>query len=141
MAFRPGFRAYVGLDNAGGSLQNLSAYFDDVSLPYSTEMLETTTFGSSVKRFIAGLSGGDTVSLSGPMDVTVVSHIGSCLAAQAAGTAGFSFEYGPGGSVAGQPKQTCEVLIAGFEPSTGVGGRAELSLTLQIDGAVTTATY
>jgi hypothetical protein len=49
--------------------------------------------------------------------------------------------YGPAGSVASTMKQTAEVLIASFETSVGVGGRAEFSATLQIDGAVANSTW
>lgn len=142
MAFRPGFRAYLGLDNAGGTLQNVSQYADDFSFPQAVEMLEVTPFGTAgVKRFIPGLSGGDTVSVSGALDTTLHSQIAGMLAAQKAGTAGFSLEYGAGGSVSGQPKQTAEVYVATYEVSSGVGGRTEFSASLQVDGAVTNSTY
>lgn len=141
MAFKPGHGAYIGLDNAAGSVQNVSTYGDDFSFPYSVEMLDVTTFGSSVKRFIPGLAGGDTLSVSGPLDVTLHSQIVGMLAAQAAGTAGFSILYGPGGSVSGQVKQTAEVYVASYETSTGVAGRAEFSASLQVDGAVTHTTW
>lgn len=141
MAFRQGFRAYVGLDNAAGSVQNVSTYADDFSFPYTVEMLETTTFGSVVKRFIPGLAGGDTVSVSGPLDATLHTQIAGMLAAQTAGTAGFSLIYGPGGSVSGQPSQAAEVYVASYETSTSVSGRVEFSASLQVDGAVTHTTF
>lgn len=141
MAFKPGHSAYIGLDNAAGSVQNVSTYGDDFSFPYTVEMLDVTTFGSSVKRFIPGLAGGDTLSLSGPLDTTLHSQIAGMLAAQAAGTAGFSILYGPGGSVSGLTKQSAEVYVASYETSTGVAGRAEFSASLQVDGAVTHGTW
>lgn len=141
MAFKAGHNAYIGLDNAAGAVQNVSTYGDDFSFPYTVEMLDVTTFGSSVKRFIPGLAGGDTLSVSGPLDVTLHSQIVGMLAAQAAGTAGFSLLYGPGGSVSGQPKQSAEVYVASYETSTGVAGRAEFSASLQVDGAVTHTTW
>lgn len=141
MAFKPGHSAYIGLDNAAGSVQNVSTYGDDFSFPQTVEQLEVTTFGSSVKRFIPGLAGGDTISLSGPLDVTLHSQIAGMLAAQAAGTTGFSILYGAGGSVASQPKQSAEVYVASYEVSTGVAGRAEYSCSLQVDGAVTNTTW
>lgn len=142
MAFRPGHLAYIGLDNAAGTVQNVSQYGDNFSFPQSIEMLEVTTFGTTgVKRFIPGLAGGDTLSLSGPLDTTLHSQIGGMLAAQAAGTAGFSVIYGPGGSVSGQVRQNAEVYVASYETSTGVAGRNEFSATLQVDGAVTNTTW
>ena len=141
MAFKPGHLAWLMLDGANGGGTNISTYADNFSFPQSVEMLETTTFGSSVKRFIPGLAGGDTLTASGPLDVALHSQFGSMLAAQAAGTAGFTLVYGPGGSVAAQVKQTVEVLVASYEVSTGVGGRVEYSASLQCDGAVTNAVW
>ena len=141
MAFKPGHLAYIGLDNAAGAVQNVSTYGDDFSFPYTVEMLDTTTFGSGVKRFIPGLAGGDTLSLSGPLDTTFHAQIAAMLGTQAAGGSSFSILYGPGGSVSGQPKQSAEVFIASYEPSTGVSGRAEYSCSLQVDGAVTHSTW
>lgn len=141
MAFKPGYLAFLLLDNAAGTPVNVSAYSDDFSFPQSTEMLETTVFGSSVKRFVAGLNGGDTLSLSGPLDTTLHAQLGSMKAAQDAGTAGFTVTYGPAGSVSGQPKISGEVLVASYEVTTGVGGRVEFSASLQVDGAVTNATW
>ena len=144
MAFTPGYKAYILLDGANGAGTNVSTYADDFSFPQSTEMLEVTTFsaaGTSSKRFIAGLTNGDTISVSGPLDVAYHSQIGSMLAAQAAGTAGFTLIYGPAGSVASAPKLTTEVLVANYEISTGVSGRGEVSCTFQVDGAVTNATW
>lgn len=141
MAFKAGKDAYIGLDNAAGAVQNVSTYADDFSFPYTVEMLDTTTFGSSVKRNIPGLAGGDTLSVSGPLDTTLYSQIAAMLGTQSASGSTFSILYGPGGSVASQPKQSAEVFIASFEISTGVAGRAEYSASLQVDGAVTFATW
>ena len=144
MAFTPGYKAFWQMDNAALSLQNLSTYADDFSLPISTEMLEVTTFsaaGTSSKRFIPGLTGGDTISVSGPTDTTLYSHITACIGSQSAVGSSFSVVYGPAGSVAGAPKQTCEVFVASFELSTGVAGRGEYSASLQVDGAVTNSTW
>ena len=141
MAFKPGYLTYLGLDNAAGAVQNVSPFADNFSFPQTVEMLEVSPFGSSVKRFIPGLAGGDTLTVSGPLDVTLHSQIAGMLAAQAAGTAGFSILYGPGGSVASQVKQTAEVYVASYEVSTGVGGRAEFSASLQVDGAVQNTTW
>lgn len=141
MAFKPGYLTYLGLDNAAGAVQNVSTYADNFSFPNTVEMLEVTTFGSTVKRFIPGLAGGDTLTMSGPLDVTLHSQFAGMLAAQAAGTAGFSILYGPGGSVAAQVKQTAEIYVASYEVSSGVGGRVEFSASLQVDGAVTNTTW
>lgn len=141
MAFKPGKDAWIGLDNAAGAVQNVSAYGDDFSFPYTIEMLDTTTFGSSVKRQIPGLAGGDTLSLSGPLDTTFHSQIAAMIGTQAAGGSTFSIIYGALGSVSALPKQSAEVFVANYTTSSGVAGRGEFSCTLQVDGAVTHATW
>ncbi len=141
MSFKPGKDAFILLDNAAGTPTNVSAYGDDFSFPYSIEMLETTTFGSSVKRFIPGLAGGDTLSLSGPLDTTFHSQIAAMLGTQSAGGSSFTITYAALGSVSGLPKQSAEVFLAGYETSSGVSGRGEFSCQLQVDAAVTHATW
>ena len=141
MAFTPGYKAFILLDGANGGGTNLSPYADDFSFPQSTEMLEVSSFGSASKRFIAGLNGGDTIPVSGPLDSTLHTQIVNMKAAQDAGTAGFTLVYGPAGSVASAPKLTVETLVASYEISTAVSGRAEFSASLQVDGAVTNASW
>ena len=141
MAASPGYKAFILLDGANGGGTNVSPYADDFSFPQSTEMLETTTFGSTSKRFIPGLNGGDTIPISGPLETAMYTQLTGMKAAQDAGTAGFTVVYGPAGSVASAPKQTAEVYVASIEISTGVAGRGEYSASLQVDGAVTNATW
>lgn len=141
MPFKPGHLGFFALDNAAGSPTNLSGYTDDAGVPQSREMLETSVFGTASKQYIAGLAGGDTISIKGPYDVALHSHLGSLLAAQDAGTASHSFLWGPGGSVAAQAKISGECLVANYAPTGSVGGRAEWAATLQITGAVTNAVW
>ena len=141
MAYKPGKDSWFGLDNAAGSVQNLSAYIDDTTVPQTVEMLEVTAFGTSAKTFINGLSDGDTISIKGPYDVTMHTHLTGLKAAQAAGTASHSFVWGPGGSIASQAKVNGECLLASYELSSGVGGRVEIAATLQVTGAVTNGTF
>lgn len=141
MAFKPGYLGFFMLDSAAGSLTNLSSYTDDVGVPQSRAMLEVSVMGTAAKAFIAGLAGGDQVSIKGPYDVALHSHLGSLLAAQDAGTASHSFIWGPGGSVASQAKISGECLVASYAPTGSVGGRAEWTASLQITGAITNAVW
>lgn len=141
MAATPGYRAWLMIDGANGAGTNVSAYLDNLTFPQSTEMLEVTPFGSSSKRYIAGLNGGDQIGISGALETGFGTIMANAKAAQDAGTASFTAVYGPAGSVSGAPKITAEYLIASWEISTGVGGRAEFSGSLQIDGAVQNQTW
>ena len=140
MAFKPGYLADVRLDNAAGTPVNLSPYFDSVDYSYDIDTLDVSAFGTASKAFIPGMNGA-TASLSGPYDVTAYSHIGSCIAAQNAGTASFTLQYGPGGSVSGQAKITQECIITSLSPPSSVGGRVEFSVGLQCTGPGTLSTF
>lgn len=141
MAFKAGTVSWFALDTAAGSLTNLQPYIDNTAVPQTTEMLDVSAFGTGAKAFIPGLTNGDTITISGPYDVAVHTHLTALKAAQEAGTASHSFMWGPGGSVASQAKINGECLVASYEVSSGVGGRVEWSASLQVTGAVTNGTF
>lgn len=141
MAFKPGYISWLALDNAAGSLTNLQPYISDTRVPQTVEMLDVSVFGTVSKAFINGLQDGDQITISGPYDVAMHTHLTALKAAQAAGTVSHSFMWGPGGSVASQAKVTGEMLLASYELSSGVAGRVEYSATLQVTGAVTNSTF
>ena len=141
MAFKPGYLGYFGLDSGAGSIVDISAYLDNVGVPQSADTLEVSVFGVTAKQYIGGMTDGDTISISGPYDVALHTHITGMKAAQSAGTASFSYEWGPGGSVAAQAKVNGEAILVGYELSSGTGGRAEWSGSLQVTGIVTNGTW
>lgn len=141
MAFKAGKDSWFALDNVAGSLTVLSPYIDTVDVPQNVEMLEVSTIGTTPKAFIPGLTDGDTISISGPYDVTVYTHLTAIKAAQAAGSSTCTYTYGPGGSVASQAKQSAETYVMSVNVSSGVGGRAEWAATLQVTGAVVNSTW
>jgi hypothetical protein len=69
MAFVHGKTAVFKIDNSGGSLQDISAYCDNVDFPLTSDTAEVTTFGDASKEYIAGLKDA-TVSISGSWDAT-----------------------------------------------------------------------
>lgn len=137
---KPGHVAWFGLDSAAGSIVNLQQYLDDVSNSQSVDTYDVTTLGTAAKSYIVGLSDGQ-LSIAGPYAAGLHSHIGSLLAAQAAGTASHSFLYGPGGSVSGEAKISGECIVIGYEPSSSVGSRSAWTASLQVTGAITNATW
>ena len=141
MAFKPGYLGYFSLDSAAGTEVDLSGYLDNVGVPQNVDTLETSVFGDTSKQYIAGQTDGDSISLSGPYDITLHTHMTGIKAAQSAGTASFSYTWGPGGSVASQAKTTGEAIFTGYELSSGVGGRAEWSGSIQVTGAVANGTW
>lgn len=140
MAFKAGYLGDFRLDNAAGTLTDIAPYIDSVSNGQTTDTLDVSALGTAFKSYIPGLSDGN-LSISGPYDVTVYTHLTAVKAALAAGTASVSFQWGPGGSVSGQAKVTGECLLSDIQLSTSVSGRAEWSASLQITGAVTNGTF
>lgn len=135
MAFRAGTTSAFYLGTA--TLTNLQPYADTISAPQSTDQYEVSTFGTASKSFLPGLQDGDTITVSGPYDVTVHSLV---TGAKSAGSL-LGFLYGPGGSVATQARSAGSVYIAQYTASTSVGGRVEYSLSLQVTGAVSNGTF
>lgn len=140
MAFKPGYLGDFRLDNAAGTLTDISSYIDNVSNTQSSETLDVSALGTAFKSYIVGVHDG-SFNVSGPYDATVWTHMTALRAAFTAGTVSASFQWGPGGSVAGQAKMTGECILTDLTHSGAVGGRAEWSATLQITGAVTNSTF
>jgi len=136
MAFVHGKSAVFKLDNSSGSLVDYSAYLEEVSMPRSIETAETTTFGSSAKSYITGLSDA-TISISGKFD----SAADATLAAVLGQAATLSFEYGPAGSTAGLIKYSGECIMTSYEIGASVGDAVTASVELQVTGTITRGTW
>jgi hypothetical protein len=125
------------LDNAAGTLTDISAYVDSVSgIANTTDMAETTTFGSTSKTFQGTLRNGDSISVSGKWDATLNTQITALLGLSTSST----FDYSPAGTGAGTPKVTGECFVSSYEVSSSVADLVTFSLSLQITGAVTWGT-
>jgi len=134
MAFVAAKSSVFKLDNAAGTLTDISAYVDSVSgIANTTDMLETTTFGATSKSFIPGLRNGDTISVSGKWDATLNTQITGLLGQ----TSSSSFEYHPAGTGAGTPKVSGECFVTSYETSSSVADLVTFTVSLQITGAVT----
>ena len=55
MAFTHGKDSVFKLDNASGSLTDISTYVNNVDFPETADVSETTTLGADNKTYIAGL--------------------------------------------------------------------------------------
>lgn len=125
------------LDNAAGSLTDISAYVDSVGgIANTTDMLETTTFGSTSKTFIGGLRNGDTITVSGKWDSTLNTQMTALLGLSTSST----FEYSPAGTAASTPKVSGECFVTSYEVSSSVADLVTWTASLQISGAVTWGT-
>ena len=141
MAFKPGKGAFILMDGVAGTGVDISAYADDFSFDQNIDTHDVSVFGAAAHTNVAGLTDGGC-SMSGPVDVALGTFIGGIVGQQGpAGSTTSTLVYGPGGSVSGQIKQQAEVWVTAYSVNTSVGGRAEYSCSLQIDGAVTNGTW
>jgi hypothetical protein len=134
--FRHGKSTVFKVDNSGGTLTDISNTLTDVTFPQTVETAETTSFGSSAKAYIVGLT-DSTVSISGTYDATVDAHLAAILG-QAASV---SFEYGPEGSTSTYVKYSGEAYLTSYEKSGSVGDAVKFSAEFQVTGAVTRGTW
>ena len=134
--FRHGKSTVFKVDNAAGTLTNISDTLTDVSFPQSVDTAETSTFGSSAKSYVVGLT-DSTLSVSGNFDATVDAHLAGVLGQAAS----LSFEYGPEGSTAGYVKYTGEAYLTSYENSGAIGDVVSYSAEFQVTGAITRGTY
>ena len=136
MAFSHGKAAVFKLDNAAGTLTDVSGYLTDVSQSRSTDTAETQTLGDASKEYLAGLKDA-TFSLEGKWDPALDVILDAALGASSTKT----FEYGPAGTASGAIKYVGECICTSYEVSTGIDGAAEFSAELQVTGDVTRGTW
>jgi hypothetical protein len=134
--FRHGKSTVFKVDNAAGSLTDISNTLTDVGFPQTVDTAETSTFGSSAKSYVVGLT-DSSLSVSGNFDATVDAHLAGILGQSAS----VSFEYGPEGSTAGFVKYTGEALMTSYEKSGAIGDVVSYSAEFQVTGAITRGTY
>jgi hypothetical protein len=134
--FRHGKNASFKVDNAAGSLTDISNTLNSVSFPREIETLETTSFGSSNRSYVVGFADA-TISVEGSFDATVDTHLAGILGQDAS----VSFEYGPEGTTSGYVKYTGEAFMTSYETSAGIGDIVSFSAEFQVTGAITRGTF
>ena len=136
MAFTHGKDSVFKLDNASGSLTDISTYVNNVDFPETADVSETTTLGADNKTYIAGLKDA-TISLSGLWDATADAIFGQVVGQSAT----LSYEYSPEGTASGKIKYTGEAILTSYSISSPVGDAVGYSADLQVSGAVTRGTH
>ena len=136
MAFVHGSDSVFKLDNAGGSLTDISTYVNNVDFPETADVAETSTLGASNKTYIVGLKDA-TISLGGLFDATVDAILGAVVGQSAT----LSFEYSPEGTGSGKVKYTGECILTSYTLSSPVGDVVGFSADLQVSGPVTRGTH
>ena len=136
MAFVHGKSSVFKLDNASGSLTDISAFVNNVDFPETADVAETSVLGASNKTYIVGLKDA-TISISGLFDASVDAILGAVVGQ----TATLSYEYSPEGTASGKVKYTGEAILTNYALSSPVGDVVAYSADLQCSGAVTRGTH
>ena len=136
MAFTHGKDSVFKLDNASGSLTDISSFVNNVDFPETADVSETTTLGADNKTYIAGLKDA-TISLAGLWDATADAIFGAVVGQSAT----LSYEYSPEGTATGKIKYTGEAILTSYAISSPVGDAVGYSADLQVSGAVTRGTH
>ena len=134
--FRHGKNASFKVDNAAGTLTDISTTLNSVTFPREVETLETTSFGSNNRSYVVGFTDA-TISIEGSFDATVDTHLAAILGQEAS----VSFEYGPEGTTSTFTKYTGECFMTSYETSAGVGDIVAFSAEFQVTGAITRGTF
>ena len=136
MAFTHGKDSVFKLDNASGSLTDISSFVNNVDFPETADVSATTTLGADNKTYIAGLKDA-TISLAGLWDATADAIFGAVVGQSAT----LSYEYSPEGTASGKIKYTGEAILTSYAISSPVGEAVGYSADLQVSGAVTRGTH
>ena len=136
MAFVHGKSSVFKLDNASGSLTDISSFVNNVDFPETADVAESSVLGASNKTYLVGLRDA-TISLSGLFDATVDAILGAVVGQ----TATLSYEYSPEGTASGKVKYTGEAILTNYALSSPVGDVVAYSADLQCSGAVTRGTH
>jgi hypothetical protein len=135
-----GHKMVFKLDNAAGTLVDLSQYSPKGSLGVSQETYDTTTCdGSASRGFMLGLKGGDEFTIDFLYHNTLETHLQAVYAL----TTGVSqtYEYGPEGLTGGTPKYTGECYLMRYQLDNAVGGPATMNATFKMTGAQSRTTW
>lgn len=134
MAFVHGSKANFQINS-----KDLSAFCDNVDFPNTTDTAETSTFGSTAKSYIVGLT-DSTMSIQGKWDPTVTTGPDAVLF-PLIGAAATTFIFGPQGSTTGNVKYTGSAICTSYKVTSPIGGVVVFTADFQVSGAVTRTTF
>lgn len=143
MAFAHGKDAHFAVQDAGGTLRDLSLFCDSVEgPPGERDTPETTTFkapGMST-TFIGGLI-TSTVDITGGYDSVITTGPDVVLFGIMTTSPSRTFEVGYAGNATGAIRYTGACLCTSYTPSAPVNGWVTFAAKFQITGAVTRNTF
>lgn len=135
-----GQNAHLSIDDAGGTLRDISPYLDSIDPSWSNDIHDDTTFGNTGHTKRGGLTDG-SISISGLWDKTT--DVGSytvlreLVGVQVPG----DFVYGAEGDATGAPRESGKFVLESYNESAPVADLIRFTATLQVSGAVTLDTF
>jgi hypothetical protein len=132
---------YVGMDNASGTLTDISAYSRSASPSESIDTAESTNFGQNDKTYVIG-QGDETFSVEGTFETAFLTMVRQVKAAQQAGTQPTcTVRFGPAGSGTGKYFSERETLITGINVSSSTGDLVTMTVDFQRTGSTTEGVF
>lgn len=135
-----GQNGHLSIDDASGTLRNISPYLDSIDPSWSQDVHDDTTFGNTAHTKRGGLTDG-SITISGLYDRTADVGVDIVLRGLIGVAVPGDFEYGPEGTTAGKPKESGKFVLESYSPSVPVADLIRFTATLQVSGAVTVGTY
>ncbi len=135
MSFYHGKTAKFFIDNAAGTLTDISTGMNDASLPQAADTVEVTGFTDTAKQYVMGLksaNGSISGSFSSAVDTVLSGIVGS--------TDTKSFEYYPFSTVAGSIEKKGECFVTAYDVKSAVSGAVTYSASIIVSGGVTSTT-
>lgn len=137
MAVVTGTSMDIQIDNAGGTLVNLTAYSNSIDFGFPRDMLDTTVFGSTQKQSIPGFGGGDDVVINFRYDPTPEAHLNGLAAL----TTTTTVQIGPSGTASGKEKYSFETFLMNYAVRATPENIDEIVATFRKTGAYTRTTF
>jgi len=136
MAFTRGGKGAFLVDNAAGTPVDITLFIDSVDWgDFSTESLDTSTYGTENMTYIPGLSNG-SASIAGKYDAVTGGPDETLRALRGKGP--LTIEWQPEGPGAGKPYRRAEAILTSYASSAPVGEIITFSASWQISGPETT---
>lgn len=140
MAGTAGHKSAIEIDNAAGTLVDLSVYFESISgFEFVQAMLDDGNFASGNVEKIGGLKNGAVISASGKWHATPHAQFIAIAALTTGATQ--TVRYSPAGKSSGSPYVEVETLLASYTPPSDHSGRITMDVQLQMTGAITTGSH
>lgn len=128
------------VDDAAGTLRDLSPNLNSVDFNQANDTHDDTTYGQTGHTKKGGLTDG-TIVLKGFWDTTALVGTETVLPGLLGKFLPGDFIYGPEGSASGKVKKTGTAVLKDYQTSAPVADLIAFTANFEISGAVTKGTF